>query len=127
MSFVHAVRIRYVDCDMQGVVYNAHYLTFADDALDTWLRELDSTFEGLGWELMVKRAEITWHGPARVTDVVAVDVSVARWGTTSLDVAFAGSVAEQPVFDGLLTYVVVDAEQHRPVPIPDELRRHLGG
>ena len=45
MSYTHQIRIRYVDCDMQGVVYNAHYLTFIDDAFDCWMRELDWDFE----------------------------------------------------------------------------------
>ena len=45
MSYTHQIRVRYVDCDMQGVVYNAHYLTFIDDAFDCWMRELAWDFE----------------------------------------------------------------------------------
>ena len=126
MSYRHHVRVRYVDCDMQGVVYNAHYLTFADDGLDCWLRELDATFESRGWELMVKRAEVEWHGPARVADVIDIDISVSRWGRTSLDVGFRGSVGGDAAFDATLVYVVVDTGEHRPVPIPHDLRAHLG-
>ena len=54
MSYHHKVRVRYVDCDMQGVVYNAHYLTFVDDAFDCWLREIDMNFEEkFGSEVML--------------------------------------------------------------------------
>ena len=40
---------------MQGVVYNAHYLTFIDDAFDCWMRELAWDFEKkLEAEIMLK-------------------------------------------------------------------------
>ena len=45
MSYTHQIRIRYVDCDMQGVVYNAHYLTYIEDAFDCSMRELDRDYE----------------------------------------------------------------------------------
>ena len=126
MSYRHRVRVRYVDCDMQGVVYNAHYLTFVDVALDTWLRELDPRFESLGWELMVKVAHIEWHGPAALAEVIDLDVEVRRWGTTSFDTATVATVDGRSVFEAAMTYVVVDAREHRPLEIPDELRGHLG-
>ena len=63
MSYHHAVRVRYVDCDMQGVVYNAHYLTFVDDGFDCWMRALEPDFENVhGWEVMLKKAEILLGG-----------------------------------------------------------------
>lgn len=87
MGHRHVVRIRYVDCDMQGVVYNAHYLTFIDDGFDQWLRDLDTDFEAaLGWEVMLKKAEITWVAPVRFNEHLAIEAEVSRWGNTSLDV-----------------------------------------
>jgi len=57
-NYKHSVRVRYVDCDMQGVVYNSHYLTFVDDGFDCWVRQLGATFEeDYGWEVMLKKAE----------------------------------------------------------------------
>jgi acyl-CoA thioester hydrolase len=111
---------------MQGVVYNAHYLTFVDDAFDQWLRALDPDFEtALGWEVMLKRAEITWHAPARFNDVIDIDAEVSRWGNTSLDVSFVGAVSDTDVFEATVTYVTVDHEELRPVFVPDDLRAHL--
>lgn len=37
-GFVHRVRVRYGDCDMQGVVFNANYVAYVDDAMDMWLQ-----------------------------------------------------------------------------------------
>ena len=41
MSFRHDIRIRYGEVDMQGVVFNAHYLAYVDHCIDRWLRSLD--------------------------------------------------------------------------------------
>ncbi len=121
-------RIRYGECDQQGIVFNAHYMAFIDDAVDCWVRAMDSRFETvLGWEVMVKRSEITWHGPARFGDTLTLDLSVSRWGTTSFDVSIVGHVDERPVIDAVTTYVVVDHTEFRPTPIPDVLRAHLEG
>ncbi len=128
MSYRLTHRIRYVDCDMQGVVYNSHYLTFIDDTLDTWLRALDPEFEKrLGWEVMLKKATLTWDGPARLAEHLDVDASIGRWGDTSFDADFVGTVDGTPVFTATVTYVVVDADEHRPQPIPADMRQYLEG
>ncbi len=126
MTYTHAVRVRYVDCDMQGVVYNAHYLTFVDDGFDCWMRELEPAFEDVyGWEVMLKKAEILWDGPAHFGETVDIACAVTRWGNTSFDTTFTGTVGDRAVFTSTVTYVVVDHGEHRPMPIPDELRAHL--
>lgn len=60
MTWQTSYRIRYSECDQQGVVFNAWYQTYMDDAVDCWLRELDNSFEDLGWEVMVKASRIVW-------------------------------------------------------------------
>ncbi len=119
-------RIRYGECDQQGVVFNAHYMAFIDDAVDCWIRALDAEFERrLGWEVMVKRSEITWAGPARFGETLILDLAVDRWGTTSFDVGAVGRVGDREVMASTTTYVVVDSRGFRPTPIPDMLRAHL--
>lgn len=121
-------RIRYGECDQQGIVFNAHYMAYIDDAVDCWLRELDPRFETVtGWEVTVKRSEITWSGPARFGETLTLDLSVGRWGNTSFDVVAAGHVEGRAVIESVTTYVVVDHDDFRPRPIPDALRAHLGG
>ena len=126
MTYKHDIRIRYVDCDMQGIVYNAHYLTFVDDAFDCWLRSLDPTFENtFGWEVMVKRAEITWESSAKFADQLEIRCKVGRWGNTSFDGLFEGKVNDQTIFTASVTYVCVDDETYRPIPVPRQLHEYL--
>ena len=42
--------VRYVECDQQGVVFNAHYLTWADEASTRWWASMD-----LSWEELTER------------------------------------------------------------------------
>ena len=122
MSYVHHVRIRYGEVDMQRVVFNAHYLAYCDDAADLWFRSLGATLEGGEWDVMVKKATITWSGGAKVHDDLAIALCVSRWGTTSFDVRFEGTVGETPIFEADLTYVGVKTGTVETMPVPDDFR-----
>jgi len=123
--YIHQVRVRYVDCDMQRVVYNAHYLTFVDDGVETWLQVLGVNVYDHGWDFMLKKATIEWQSAATVSDVIDIAVEVARWGTTSFDVSFTGTVAQRPVFTMLVTYVGVKHGTTETMPPPSEVRAAL--
>ncbi|MDG2026320.1 MAG: hotdog domain-containing protein [Acidimicrobiales bacterium] len=119
-------RIRYGECDQQGIVFNAHYMAFIDDAMDCWLRELDAEFEAnAGWEVTVKRSDIVWDSPARSGEVLTLDLAVSRWGNTSFDLNATGRVGDRAVIDSTTTYVVVSHPEFTSVPIPEALREHL--
>jgi YbgC/YbaW family acyl-CoA thioester hydrolase len=126
-SFVHHVRPRYGEIDLQRVVFNAHYLAYCDDAADLWLRSFGLQPETSPWDVMVKKAVITWSGAARVHDDLAIAVRVSRWGTTSFDVTFEGTVDDRPVFVAELTYVAVRAGTTETVRVPDDFRAVAGG
>jgi len=126
-GFVHHVRVRYGEVDMQRVVFNAHYLAYCDDAADVWFRELGAELEDDWWDVMVKRADVTWDGAARVHDDLAIALSVRRWGTSSFDVAFEGAVKGNAVFTAVLTYVAVLTGTTETVRVPDEFRALAGG
>ena len=122
MSYVHHVRVRYGECDMQRVVFNANYLAYCDDAADWWFRSLGALLEGGEWDVMVKKATVTWDGAARVHDDLAIAVSVSRWGNSSFDVRFEGTVEGAPVFTADITYVAVVTGTSETVPVPDSFR-----
>ena len=107
---------------MQRHVFNAHYLAYVDDAADAWFRSAlgDSYTDQL--DMVLKRAELTWHGSATFGDVLAIDVATRRWGNTSFDVGFAGSVGERPVFEAVITYISVAPGTVDPAPVPEAVR-----
>ena len=122
MSYLHRIRVRYGECDMQRVVFNANYLAYCDDAADLWFQALGVDLESHGWDVMVKKASVTWSGSAKARDELAIAVAVRRWGNTSFDLGFDGSVGEQPVFSADITYVAVKAGTTETVRVPDDFR-----
>jgi acyl-CoA thioester hydrolase len=121
-EYVHHVRVRYGECDMQRVVFNANYLAYCDDAADWWFRSLGALLEAGEWDVMVKKATVTWDGAAKVHDDLAIAVSVSRWGNSSFDVRFDGTVEGSPVFTAEITYVAVVTGTTDPVPVPADFR-----
>jgi acyl-CoA thioester hydrolase len=126
MGSRHEIVVRYGEVDLQRVVFNAHYLAYVDDAMDRWMRRLDGNFESLGWDFMLKRAELVWEGAAGLGDTITIDSRVTTWGRTSFVVRHDLSVGERPVLTVDVTYVGVEAGTTLPIPPPEPIRRHLG-
>ena len=125
-GFVHRVRVRYGEVDMQQVVFNSHYLAYCDDAMEAFVRERKADTAAHGWDFMLKKAVIEWSGSATVNDELAIAVAVGRWGHTSFDVTFSGSVVGRPVFAATITYVGVVRGTLDTMPAPAEIRAALG-
>lgn len=125
MSYVHTVRVRYGECDMQQVVFNANYMAYCDDAMECWFQAVGMRMADHGWDFMLKKAVIEWQSSATVAEVIDIALEVARWGTTSFDVSFTGTVGERPVFTMLVTYVGVRFGTSETMPPPDEVRAAL--
>ena len=130
-SYVHEIRIRYGECDMQRVVFNANYFAYCDDAVDCWFREVlapeGGSFEAIGFDFMLKKAELVWHSPLVFGETADLACSVSRWGTTSFDVLVEGTANSEPRFDATITYVSTVPHENRPQPIPAGVRELLGG
>lgn len=125
MAFRHSIRVRYAEVDAQGVVFNAHYLTYCDEAVTRWWVAAGVTFGDHDWDVMVKKAVLEWDGSAGFDDVLDIDVRVSRWGTTSHDVECVGTVDGRPVFVATITYVGVKYGTKTPTAPPDDVRALL--
>lgn len=124
-AYSQQIKIRYGEVDMQGVVFNAHYLAYCDDVCDSWLRARLGRFEDLGWEPMVVKALVEWQGAAGMGDALDIGLGTSRWGRTSFDVAFTGTVGDRPVFTATITYVGVTPGDHTPIEPPERVRSAL--
>jgi acyl-CoA thioester hydrolase len=129
MAFSHRLRVRYGECDPQGVVFNANYLAYVDVAFTAMWRQLVGSYDTLiarGVDLMLVQSNLTFRRPARSEDEIDVELSVASLGRTSmaLDVAIRALDA-QTLVEGSAHYVFVDARQLTKQPVPDDLRALL--
>ena len=127
MSYTHRIRVRYGECDMQSVVFNANYLAYVDDAIDSWFRTALGDFESLGFDFMVKKISIEWQTPARFADEIDLVARVSRWGNTSFDIEVAATVGERPVLTATVVYVSTTPGAQTGARAPVGPRRARGG
>ena len=126
--YKHVIRVRYGEVDMQRVVFNAHYLAYCDDACESWINQhLGLNVFDHGWDFMLKKATIEWSGAATVHDLLTISVAATRWGNTSFDFTYTGTVDDRPVFTCVITYVGVKAGTRETMPPPEALRSALAG
>ena len=116
--------VRYAECDQQGIVFNSHYLTWADEALTRFLAAVGTPYDALlarGLDTRVVASALAWSSPARYGEEVAVDAAGERVGRSSVVVRFTVRVGERECCTVTTTYVMTDAGG-RPVAVPDDLR-----
>ncbi len=123
MTAVWSAPVRYVECDQQGVVFNAHYLVWCDEAMTGWLSSRGTPFPGLvarDLDASLVASSLEWSSSARYGDTVEVDAELEGIGRTSFRLAFAVRVGERLCCTVRTTYVLVSDE--KPTPVPDDLR-----
>ena len=78
----HRLRVRWSEVDIQKIVFNAHYLTYADCAMTEYWRALALPYEtgmqALGGEVYLKKASVEYHASARLDDLLDPDAPELR-------------------------------------------------
>jgi acyl-CoA thioester hydrolase len=128
VSQVWSSPVRFVECDQQGVVFNAHYLVWADEASMAWWADRGMPWEALvarGIEPLVVASAQQWSSSARFGDTVTVDATLEKLGRTSLTLRFLVAVGERECCVVRTTYVAT--ADGAPAPWPDDVRALLTG
>jgi len=129
--FFHRLRVRWVEVDMQKIVFNAHYLMYVDTAVADYWRALGLPYEEamhlLGGDLYVKKATVEFHGSARMDDRLDVALRCGRIGNSSM--AFTGAIfrGDELLISCELIYVFADPASQTSKPVPPSLRETLTG
>lgn len=124
-------KIRYSDCDPQGIVFNGNYARYWDDALTDWLEEAGyggPELGGSGVDMVTARIEMDFKASATLGDVLETSIAVEQFGNTSVTLGFTTQTGDgSVVVEGREIVVFVDPDSFRPTPVPDEIRTRLGG
>jgi acyl-CoA thioester hydrolase len=126
--FAHTLRVRYSECDPQGVVFNAHYLAYFDITITELWRAAFGSYQAMidrGVDVVVGEAQLRFRTPARFDDELTLEVAVTRMGTTSITSSHRISRGADLVVEGVLRHVLVDCETLSKTAIPDWLRDQL--
>ena len=82
--FTWKIRVYYEDTDTGGIVYYANYLKFFERARTEWLRaagfEQRRLLDEFGLQFVVAHIECSYQQPARLDDLIEIDLRVAKTG-----------------------------------------------
>jgi acyl-CoA thioester hydrolase len=126
------LRVRWAEVDRQGVVFNAHYLLYADVCVTEYWRAVGlcypEDFAPLGSDLYVRKATVDYRAAAVYDDALDVCGRIARIGTSSLLFTvelFRHGALDAPLVAVELVYVYVDAAGRTPRRVDDVVRERI--
>lgn len=129
MPFRYYLRVRYIECDAQKVVFNSRYAEYVDVGVNEFLRAagiLDQFVYGhLDFQLVKQTVE--WKAPARFDQVLELSISPKQLGNTSFTLTTEFRVAgeERVIVTAETVYVLVDGKTLTKLPLPDAVRAAL--
>ena len=123
--FSHRLRVRWSECDMQGIVFNPNYLIYFDVAFTEYMRSLGQPYPAAflagGTDTFMVNVSADFRGSARYDDEIDVWVRTAYVGTTSFRMAFSIRRGRETLVEGTAAYVNGDKDSHAPRKLPDHL------
>ena len=129
--FVERHRVRWVEVDMQAIVFNGHYLMYFDTAVAGYWRALalpyHETMHALGGDLFVRKATIDYEASARYDEPLETGIRCARIGNSSMLLQAAVFRGAQRLVHGELVYVFADPATQTSKAVPAALREVLQG
>ncbi|HEV8470202.1 MAG TPA: thioesterase family protein [Candidatus Limnocylindria bacterium] len=128
--FAHRQRVRFGETDLQGVVYYANYLVFAEVGRVAYLRELGVVYErdflANGVDFTIGEARVRYHAPLRFDEEYDIKVRVGEIRHSSWAFEYAIDRADGThCADASTIQVMLDRSTGRVTRIPKELRETL--
>jgi acyl-CoA thioester hydrolase len=123
--FVHRLRVRYIECDMQGIVFNSHYYTWMDLGHTELIREVLGplgVLHALGVDVVVAESSARYFASARFDQEIDIGVRLESLTTTSMTTVHTFRHGETTLAEGRVRHVCVKRESWTKTPWPDEVR-----
>jgi acyl-CoA thioester hydrolase len=126
--FVHQLRVRYHECDAQGIVFNANHFAYFDITLTELWREAFGSYDAMvesGTDVVVADAQASFHASPRFDDLLDVEMTIAKLGNTSMVSEFEEKRDGELLVSGRMVHVFVDPATQQKQVIPDHVRERL--
>ncbi len=127
--FRYYLRVRYQECDAQGVVFNARYGDYIDIATMEFFRQIGFAEEvaSTALDMQLVKQTTTWRAPARNNQVLEISIVAKTLGTTSftLRAQFCIAGTDAVSCEAETIYVRVDAKTLSKQPLGDRFRASL--
>lgn len=128
-TFCWPQRVYYQHTDAAGVVYHGNYLDFMECARTELMQSLGFDLGYLARHehllFMVHSAQIAYHKPARLNDLLSVGARLSAVGRARLVFAQDVKREAQVLVSAQVTLACVDARTQKAIRVPEEIRRKL--
>ena len=128
-NFHTPVRVRWMECDAQGIVFNGAYMGYLEVAQSEYFRNLGFGIYRIAqigyFDFAVIKTTLEYKSPARIDEMIEVYVRVSKFGNTSMTLNME---IYHPDSERLLTkmeavYVGYDAPTETTRRVPDDIRQ----
>ena len=126
--FKHTLRVRWRECDIQGIAYYGSYIDFIDVAQAEYFRNLGIlTHQAIGrknFDLAAVKVTLEYKSPARMDELIDIFFRVEKIGRTSIDVRseIYRSDTDELLCFGQTISVNFDSELGKSREVPGEIR-----
>ena len=129
--FSWPLRVYYQHTDAGGVVFHANYFSFMECARTELLQSQGFDLGELARRdhilFVVHSAQIAYHKPALLNDLLTVTARVKHVGRARLEFDQAVMRGEEVLASAQLSLACVNAKSYRPVAVPEAIRKKLEG
>ena len=126
--FIHPLRVRYAECDPQGIVFNANYLMYFDVAFTELWRAAIGPWQEMverGVDAVVAETNLQFRAPARFDDELELHAHVTRLGRTAVTTRVDVMRGRELLVEGWLRHVCVSTESWQKTELPEWIRAGL--
>ena len=124
-AYKHRLRVRFSECDPQGVVFNANFVAYFDVVFTEMWRDAIVPYQQMvdaGTDMVVAEVNVRFLGPAAFEDELDFEVRVTRLGETSMSTRIDTTTAGRPVAEGRMRHVFIDPATKAKQSIPANIR-----
>jgi 4-hydroxybenzoyl-CoA thioesterase len=119
--------IRFSHCDPGGIVHFPRYFDMINAAVEDWFAQtLALPFDTMHMErrfgFPIVHTQCEFLKPCRIGERLVLELTVARIGRASLDLALRGRIGGEERLRARNVRSMMSLETYRALPIPDDLR-----
>lgn len=127
-KFHTSLRVRWMECDAQRIVYYGSYMDYLEVGQADYYRNLGFSIYKLGqrgyFDTAVVKVTMEYKAPARVEDLLDIYVRVSNLGKTSItmDAEIYIQRSDRLLTESQIIYVGYDSSSGTTKPVPQDIR-----
>jgi acyl-CoA thioester hydrolase len=130
-KFFYDLRVRYAEVDSQGIVFNAHYLTYFDTTITEYMRNINYDYQALvskrGLDFHLVKSTVEYLKPIGFDEIIEIGVTAHKIGKSSLTwvLAIFKKGESDCLAKGEIVWVCSQVGTNKSHPLPEDLVKLL--